>query len=262
MSASKERDLSPAETSRRLGVSPKALRLYESHGLLKPMRSHSGWRIYGAKEIAALHQILALKRLGLTLTRIADLLSRGAVGLERLLGAQEQALTRELARVDRALRLVRQARARLAAGDALSIDNLIQLTKETTMTSLEQRDDMKAIFDPIIDKHYSKEERASLRQRSYDQQDVSRVWDGLMAEAKSLLATGDPTSPEAMDLARRWKAQVNLFSGGDPAVAAKAKAVWNDAMANPAAAPKLPLNPEIFAFIEKAWKAAEARGTT
>jgi hypothetical protein len=27
-------------------------------------------------------------------------------------------------------------------------------------------------------------------------------------------------------------------------------------MADPNAAPKLPLNPEIFAFIEKAWKAA------
>lgn len=39
-----------------MGVSAKALRLYESHGLLAPMRSQSGWRAYGAKEIATLHQ--------------------------------------------------------------------------------------------------------------------------------------------------------------------------------------------------------------
>ena len=60
----------------------------------------------------------------------------------------------------------------------------------------------------------------------------------------------------AQDLARRWKAQVAQFTQGDQAIAAKAKAVWSEAMANPDAAPKLPLNPEIFAFIEKAWEAA------
>ena len=28
--------------------------------------------------------------------------------------------------------------------------------------------------------------------------------------------------------------------------------MWKDAMANPETAPKLPLNPEIFAFVQKA----------
>jgi hypothetical protein len=36
------------------------------------------------------------------------------------------------------------------------------------------------------------------------------------------------------------------------------KAVWNDAMADPNAAAKLPLNPEIFAFVAKAQAAAKA----
>jgi DNA-binding transcriptional MerR regulator len=62
--------LSPAETAKRFGISIKALRLYEQHGLLKPLRTANGstgaaWRVYGSDQIARLHQVLALKRLGL-----------------------------------------------------------------------------------------------------------------------------------------------------------------------------------------------------
>lgn len=258
MSAAEERHLSPAEVARRMGVSAKALRLYEGRGLLKPLRSQSGWRAYGAKEIATLHHILALKRLGLPLAKIADLLLKRPVALDRLLQVQEQALAREQVRVDRALGLIRHARAKLAAGGRLSIDDLIQLSKETTMTTRQQHEEMRAIFESKMGKHLSKSEIAELQARSYDQQEASRAWDRLMAEAKALTEKGDAASPEAKDLARRWMAQVNLFTRGDPALAAKVKAMWNDAMADPNSAPKLPLNPAIFAFVEKAWKAAQA----
>src|SRR4051812_44378644 len=68
-------NLSPTETASRFGVSVKALRLYERRGLLTPLRSESGWRTYGPDQIARLHQILALKRLGLPLAGIAQLLA-------------------------------------------------------------------------------------------------------------------------------------------------------------------------------------------
>lgn len=260
MPAEQERHLSPAETARRLGISPKALRLYEARGLLEPVRSQSGWRTYGAREIATLHAILALKQLGLPIARIAELLSRRPPALDRLLAAQEQALSREHGRLGRALGLVRDAQAKLARGMALSVDDLIQLTRETTMTTSEQHEEMKTIFDPLVEKHFTEAERAELGARAYDQAEAARVWDGLMGEAKALIAKGDPASPEAKDLARRWMAQVSLFTHGDAALAGRVKALWNDAMADPQSAPKLPLNPEIFAFIGEAWKAAQASG--
>ncbi len=67
-----ERHFSPAEAARRLGVSVKALRVYESHGLVKPLRTAADWRTYGPNEIVRLHQIVALKRLGLSLARIGQ----------------------------------------------------------------------------------------------------------------------------------------------------------------------------------------------
>lgn len=251
MSAS-EPHLSPAEAARRLGVSAKALRLYEARGLVKPVRTAAAWRTYGPDQMARLHQILALKRLGLSLARIAALLKPGnGLKLENVLAMQEQVLSGETARVGHALRLVRAARAKLAAGGTLSIDDLTTLTKETTMTSKASPEEMKAIFDPIAARHFTPEENKALTARKFDQKEASAGWERVIEDAKLAMAKGDPASPAALDVARRWKALVNQFTGGDPALAAKARSVWNEAMADPATAPKLPLNPEIFAFVGK-----------
>ena len=108
-------NLSPTETARRFGVSFKALRLYERHGLLKPLRSKSGWRTYGPDQIARLHQILALKRLGLPLARIAQVLA-SADTLDAVLAVQEQALAQfRRSRTGRCCRIACSAAAKLVA---------------------------------------------------------------------------------------------------------------------------------------------------
>ncbi|MBV9992477.1 MAG: MerR family transcriptional regulator [Alphaproteobacteria bacterium] len=246
-----DRHFSPAEAARRLGVSVKALRVYESHGLVKPLRSAADWRTYGPKEIARLHQIVALKRLGLTLKRIAEVLE-GGDALAAVLDLQERVLAREGQRVAKALEIVRAARAKLEKGDTLSVDDLTTLTRETTMTNKATPEEMQAIFDPLAQKHFTAEENAALRRRSFDQAEASRSWESLIDEAKALMAKGDPYSPAAKELARRWQAQVRLFTQGDVKVGEKVMAMWKEAMADPKAAPKLPLNPEIFAFVQKA----------
>ena len=244
--------LSPAETTRRLGVSAKALRLYEARGLVMPLRSVAGWRTYGPSQLARLHQILALKRLGLPLARIADLLSGRLASLDALLELQEHILARESSRAEHALALIRMARTKLAQGETLTIDDLATLITETTMMAKATPEEMKAIFDPIIEKHYTPEERAKLAERKFDQAEATKAWDGLIAEAKALAAKGNPGSPEAVELARRWRAQVDQFTGGDPVLARKGAAVWTDAMSDPKTAPKLPISLEVMGFISLA----------
>jgi DNA-binding transcriptional MerR regulator len=54
--------LNPSEAAKRLGISARALRLYEQRGLIAPIRSATGWRTYGPDEIARAAQIVACAR--------------------------------------------------------------------------------------------------------------------------------------------------------------------------------------------------------
>ena len=62
--------LNPSEAARRVGVSAKALRIYEDRGLLKPMRTAAGWRVYGPDEIGRAVEIVELRTLGLSLNQV------------------------------------------------------------------------------------------------------------------------------------------------------------------------------------------------
>jgi len=66
--------LNPAEAAYRLGVSAKALRLYEQRGLIAPARTAAGWRAYGPDEMARVAEIAALRELGLSLSQVARVL--------------------------------------------------------------------------------------------------------------------------------------------------------------------------------------------
>jgi len=242
--------LSPSETARRFGVSIKALRLYERHGLLKPLRSQAGWRTYGPDQIARLHQILALKDLGFSLARIAALL-KGPDRLKSVLALQEGALMRDHARLTRALSLVRAARAKLDAGKALSIDDLATLTKETSMASKLTRP---TLFHPALVPHQHKyfrpeELEALASAEDFDEERDIAQWEALIADLKSLAMAGDPASPAARDLARRWLAQTEAFTKGDIQLATKLRNMAKDAFADPKTAAQMPYSKDDLIFL-------------
>jgi DNA-binding transcriptional MerR regulator len=246
-----ERHYSPAEVSRLLGVSPKALRLYESRGLVSAVRTANGWRAYGHAEIERLHLILALKALRLPLARIGELLAGGRIGLSQVLAVHERALAEESARAGRALSLVRAARSRLDRGESLSVDDIATLAKETPMTLKSGEKALGALLEPHVSRHFTDADRAATAGRDFDQEEIGREWDGLIAEARALMAADDWRSERAQDLGRRWQAEVAKFTRGDPEIANKVAHLWRDAMADPKAAPQLPLDPSVFAFVGK-----------
>ena len=61
------RGLSASEAAMRLGVSAKALRLYERQGLVTPGRTVAGYRAYGPDDLARAAEVAALRALGLSL---------------------------------------------------------------------------------------------------------------------------------------------------------------------------------------------------
>ncbi|MGZ2485322.1 DNA-binding transcriptional MerR regulator [Rhizobium pisi] len=126
--------LTAAECAERIGLTVKALRLYEKRGLINPWRTGKNWRLYGVEELARLNEILALKRLGLSLARITELLAGQATDLDRTLVMQQTQLLSLRSRVEDSLSRINALRQRIAAGEPISINELVSIAKETSMT--------------------------------------------------------------------------------------------------------------------------------
>jgi DNA-binding transcriptional MerR regulator len=84
--------------------------------------------------MARLNEILALKRLGLSLASITRILAGHATDLDRLLAMQHSALLELRSRAERSLTIVGALRTKIAAGELVSIEELLKLAKETKMT--------------------------------------------------------------------------------------------------------------------------------
>ncbi len=122
-----DRYLNASEAARRLGVSVKALRLYEKRGLLTPPRTGAGWRVYGPAEMARAAEIAALRALGLSLARTARVLAGDAADLEPALAAHQAALEDQGAHIVETINRIRAVRADLRAGKAPVIGDLTAL---------------------------------------------------------------------------------------------------------------------------------------
>lgn len=116
--------LTAAEAARELGVSAKALRLYERHGLLAPLRTDAGWRIYGPSELDCARDVVALRQLGMGLAQIRHVLAAGGESLDAALAAHQAGLERQLDRMAETVQSVEVARRRVASATeaALSLE--------------------------------------------------------------------------------------------------------------------------------------------
>ena len=65
-----------SEVIRRTGLTARALRFYEARGLVAPLRTASGRRLYGPGELARLNQVVTLKAAGFGLADIGRMLAR------------------------------------------------------------------------------------------------------------------------------------------------------------------------------------------
>jgi DNA-binding transcriptional MerR regulator len=251
--------LRSAEVARRLGVSGKALRLYETHGLLRAERTPAGWRVYGPEQIGRLHQVIALKSFGFPLSRIAELLSGGLPDLATFLELHEQMLRREAKRVGRALRLLSAARAKLSEHGGLSSDDLMNLTKEIAMT--DKHTDLAAAYQAVAARHFSPTDQATLTANGYGGMDKADAdWEALHSEATRLMKSGDPFSPEAMDLARRWMSKVFEATGGDAVLTRKMRSVARETLEQPDFAAASSSSTGLMDFVAQAYGAAIAAG--
>jgi len=128
--------LNPSAAAQRLGVSAKALRLYEQRGLVSPRRTAAGWRAYGPDEIARVAEIVALRALGFSIAQIARVLGDDPLGLEPALAAHEATLEGRIRQLAGAVAKVRDIRAGLAHGKSPTAGELVRLLRPSGSNSM------------------------------------------------------------------------------------------------------------------------------
>jgi DNA-binding transcriptional MerR regulator len=117
--------LGPSEAAKLLGVSVKALRLYEKRGLVAPPRTAAGWRVYGPREMEQVAGIAALRTLGIGLAEIGRVLAGRPGRLAIALAEQQSALEGQ----------VRQALDRLARVRRMRVELEVGRTRSATRTT-------------------------------------------------------------------------------------------------------------------------------
>lgn len=121
----------PAQASAILGVSAKALRLYEQHGLLSTDRTRAEWRTYDSAAMARAAEIVALRTLGLSLVQVARVFDGEPHDLDAGLTAHEARLNETAQQTATALQRVRSLRAELTGGGVPATATLARTISES-----------------------------------------------------------------------------------------------------------------------------------
>jgi DNA-binding transcriptional MerR regulator len=190
------------EVARRTGLTSRALRFYEARGLVAPLRTYSGRRLYGRGELQRIQQILALKRAGLTLSQIAKLTQRGPLDLGALVDAQLKLIEERKAELDEARDLLLSIKSRIDRGEPVDAATFCSLIREGDR--IMQPEDWKK----VTDRYFSEEEKAHWAKHppkgDFDQAEYSRKWADLGKRVEAAIPKG-PDSPDAQALYDEWQ---------------------------------------------------------
>jgi len=237
----------------RAGVSIRALHHYDRLGLLRPARSHSGYRIYCEQDLGRLEQIVTLRFLGLPLCDIPALLDRTA-NLADALRRQRKALEDKRRDLTKAIDAIAKAERLLAAGRQASPELYQNIIEVITMQENKN----------WTDKYYSEAARAKVEERRDVwspelQARVEREWADLARDVAANL-NADPAGPVAQELVARYRKLIQGFTGGDPEIQAGLNKMWADRENWPQKFEGPWDNPEFQKFIQQAMAAQGRKG--
>lgn len=262
MSDSSAHMLDIAEVARRTGLTSRALRFYEARGLVKPLRSMSGRRYYGPAELERVHQIVILKRAGLTIAQIEALCRRNAVDLSTLIDAQMAALNEQARELLNARTLLATVKSRIERSEPIDVATFCSLIRQGEQVMSNESKAWKAVSDRYMSDEAKADFAAKMSQMGteFSQADYSAKWKDLGSRIKAALPL-DPASDEAFAFAHEWRKLLEPFMAlATPAMmegSANMYAHMGEWQGN---APDPGFDLEVFQFIQAATAAARAAG--
>lgn len=199
------------EVVRQTGLTSRALRYYEARGLLRPLRTASGRRLFSASDLERIQQVVALKKAGLSLAQISRVIDRKPIDLEAQIEGQLAALDDEARKLDAARGRLATLLSRIKTGEQLDVATLCSLIKETECMSEDTQ------WKAVIDRYYSPEEQAAWLANVKPELDqfmspeYGAKWQDLGRRVESALPL-DPSSETALGFVREWFNLLEPFS--------------------------------------------------
>ena len=114
------------EITEKTGLTKKAVRFYESKGLLTVTRSENGYRTYTEESLSRLNQIKLLRLAGISISDI-KLLFSGVVGMDELIAKREAEINKEGGNIADGLARLRSLATRCESRD---FDTITELDEE------------------------------------------------------------------------------------------------------------------------------------
>jgi DNA-binding transcriptional MerR regulator len=237
------------ELARNTGMTVRALHHYDEIGLLTPsLRTESGHRLYDRRDIERLQQIHSLRLMGITLDETKRLLDGASASTRQVIDLHLARLHEQIAMQKRLAGRLRALAHHLDTAKPASIDELCR-TIEDMMR---------------VEKYFTPEQLETLEERRLSvgedrMNEVHDSWNEIIPKVRAAMERGvDPASPEILALARRWKALVEEFTGGDPAIAHAVKTMYDNE--GPVLKEQLGEVPttEMFAYICKSFAALQS----
>lgn len=250
-----EQPLDISEVVRRTGLSARALRFYEARGLVAPLRTASGRRLYGAGELARLNQVVTLKAAGFSLADIGALLARRPIDLGRMIAAQLEALETQAGQIAEAVRLLQSAKSRVDRGEPLDAATLCSLIR-TGDTCMEQ-ENWKTVSDRYLGEEAKADFAASAYPQGFDQADYTAKWADLVARIEGALPM-DPASAEAKAFYGEWKALLAPFTQMASPAMMRGVTKMYDNIDHWKGEQKSPFSSEVWAFIKSVGECGKA----
>lgn len=230
-----------SEVAKATGLTIRTLRWYEQKGLLNPGRTDSGHRIYNTKVLEQLQLIVSLKSLGMELSEIKNIIDSPDTVLVSVIDSHKASIKNQLDIYRSLYEKLNILSDKLRSDDEMTKDDFLKTIKVTYM----------------FEKYYSKEQLETLKQKaqSIGKEEMTRVqgrWPELIVEIKGCMNKNLPVDDSRVtELAREWKALVELFSGGSQGIEKNLNTAYQ---ANPDFAKQTGLDSNLFNYIGEALK--------
>lgn len=240
----------------RTGLSERALRHYESEGLITPGRTSAGQRVYATQDLRAIARIRLLKKSGFSLAQIKSLMT-GENDPATLVVAQLTALKGEAKRINDAIAVLEPISDRLANGEAADAEMLCAMIQAGEYDR--NADDWRKVFE----RYYSPREQREWRDlqmkafKDIDHQEYNDAWAALARRIKAALPL-NPTTQKAQRFLSEWEKLMEPFTRvATPEKMKQASAFWRNVgeWGNDV---ETPITPEVVKLISDARAARDA----